>query len=181
MVSLLRPWHKFKYYYLLVQLNVSFLVSVYFSSTSQMTVSTNCDWRLPLKLYYWNTVFSSIFNLLLNSRPAYTLPVPLTQRGRQSTKKIPCISSAVFEMRCDISEGEKEGKTTFCHHASRAQFGMHLSGKGSHTVSGSVLRDQKQLALSDISTRNSFTKAGSNPDIPYISVTSGKAKFSWLA
>lgn len=64
-VSLLGAWYKFKYYDLTVQLDVNFLVSVYFPSTPQTSVSMSTEWRLLLKLYCRNAAFSSIFNLLL--------------------------------------------------------------------------------------------------------------------
>lgn len=104
-----------------------------------------------------------------NSRAAYTLPVSPTEWGRQSTEKIPRLSSSVFEMRCDQC-------------ARRVQFGMNTWGKSSHTVSWYALRDQKPLlALFHISNRKSFHKVGSIHNIPSVSVTSAKAKFSWLA
>lgn len=106
---------------------------------------------------------------LQNSRTAYTLPVSPTEWGRQSTEKIPHLSSSVFEMRCDQC-------------ARRVQFGMNTWGKSGHTVSWYALRDQKPLlALFHISNRKSFHKVGSIHNIPSVSVTSAKAKFSWLA
>lgn len=64
-VSLLGAGYKFKYYDVTIKLGGSFLVSDYFHSIPQMSMSVSTEWRLWLNPYFLNAVFSTLFNLLL--------------------------------------------------------------------------------------------------------------------
>lgn len=67
-VSLLGAGYKFKYCDVTKQLGGSFLVSAYFHSTPQMSVSVSTEWRFLLNPYFLNSVLSSLFNFLLKYR-----------------------------------------------------------------------------------------------------------------